>query len=84
MHDSKMTDLSESMLTESSKQVGRSENPDFGEDFPLPFREARTIKKARFRDEELGGDNPKQISYKETLINSSQAMENGFGGGVIE
>lgn len=47
MHDSKMTDLSESMLTESSKQVGRSENPDFGEDFPLLFREARTIKKSQ-------------------------------------
>ena len=42
------------------------------------FRKARTTKKVWFRDEEKDSDNPKQISYKETLVNSSQAMENGI------
>lgn len=72
------------MLTESSEQFGRGDNPNLGEDFPPPFREARTIKKARFRDEEVGADNPKHISYKETLVHSSQATENGSGSGTLD
>ena len=71
-------------MTESYENLKRGENPNFREVFPPPFREARTTKKAQFRDEEEDSDNPKQISYKETLVNSSQAMENGFGGGAVD
>ncbi|KAK9190247.1 hypothetical protein WN943_018849 [Citrus x changshan-huyou] len=67
---------------ESSENLRRGENPIFEGTFPPPFREARTIKKARFRDEDRAGDNPTHVSYKETLVNASQAMEQGFGGGL--
>lgn len=33
------------MLVESSEQFGRGDNPNFGKEFPPPFREARMIKK---------------------------------------
>ncbi|XP_052287236.1 uncharacterized protein LOC127898791 [Citrus sinensis] len=71
-------------MDENSENLGGGENPNFGEAFPPPFREARTTKKARFRDEENGSETTKQVSYKETLVNSSQTMENGFGGGVVD
>lgn len=72
------------LAMKSSEHIGRGENPSFGKDFPPPFREARMIKKARFRDEEVGANNHKQTSYKETLVQSSQAMENGVGSGTLE
>ena len=71
-------------LFESSENIGRGKNPTFGGTFHLPFREARTTKKARFRDEAAAGDQPMQVSYKETLVNSSQAMENGYGDGALD
>ena len=54
----------------SSKKSGRGKNPNSGGIFPPPFRETRTTKKARFRDEEVADDTPVQVSYKETLVNS--------------
>ncbi|KAK9181331.1 hypothetical protein WN944_024468 [Citrus x changshan-huyou] len=71
-------------MQETSENIGRGKNPIFGGTFHPPFREARTTKKARFRDEEVAGDQPMQVSYKETLVNSSQAMENGYGDGALE
>ena len=63
---------------ESSESLGREGNPNSGGIFPPPFREARTIKKARFRDEEHVGDTTTQVSYKETLVNATQEMEQGI------
>ncbi|KAH9782115.1 DUF4283 domain-containing protein [Citrus sinensis] len=71
-------------MNENSENLGGGGNPNFGEAFPLPFREARTTKKARFCDEENDSETTKQVSYKETLVNSSQTMENGFGGGAVD
>lgn len=71
-------------MIESSENLGRGGNPIFGGVFPPPFREARTTKKVRFRDEEVAGDNPMQVLYKETLVNSSQAEENGLGGKAVD
>ena len=71
-------------MIERSENLGRGENPILGGIFPPPFREARTTKKARFRDEEQAGDNLMQVSYKETLVNVSQALEQGFGGRLGE
>ncbi|XP_024035663.1 uncharacterized protein LOC112096450 [Citrus clementina] len=68
----------------NSENLGGGQSPNFGEAFPPPFREARTTKKARFRDEENSSETTKQVSYKETLVNSSQTMENGFGGGAVD
>ncbi|KAK9191139.1 hypothetical protein WN943_019750 [Citrus x changshan-huyou] len=67
---------------ESSENLGHGGNPIFGGTFPPPFREARTTKKARFRDEDHAGVNHAQVSYKETLVNATQAIEQGFGGGL--
>ncbi|XP_015386679.1 uncharacterized protein LOC107177421 [Citrus sinensis] len=69
-------------IIESSKNLGHGENPIFRGIFPPPFREARTTKKARFRDEENAGDNPTQVAYKENLVNVLQALEQGFVGGI--
>ncbi|KAH9769017.1 DUF4283 domain-containing protein [Citrus sinensis] len=71
-------------MHESSENIGRGKNPIFGGTFPPPFREARTTKKARFRDEEGASDHPMQVSYKETLVNSSPAGENGYGDGTLD
>ena len=65
---------------ESSENLGREGNPNSGGNFPPPFREARMNKKARFRDEEHARDTIAQVSYKETLVNAPQVMEQGFGG----
>ncbi|XP_024041874.1 uncharacterized protein LOC127898858 [Citrus sinensis] len=67
---------------ESSENLGREGNPISGGIFPPPFREARMTKKVRFRDEEHAGDPTAQVSYKETLVNATQAMEQGVGGGL--
>ena len=67
---------------ESSEILGRGGNPIFGGTFPQPLREARTTKKARFRDEDQAGVITEQVSYKETLVNMTQAMEHGVGGGI--
>ncbi|KAK9195962.1 hypothetical protein WN943_004090 [Citrus x changshan-huyou] len=69
-------------IIESSKNLGHGENHIFRGIFPPPFREARTTKKARFRDEENVGDNPTQVAYKENLVNVLQALEQGFVGGI--
>ena len=69
-------------MIKSFENLERGENPIFGGIFPPPFREARTTKKARFHDEENAGNNPMQVSYKETLVNASQALEQGFRGGI--
>ena len=58
---------------ESSKIPGRGGNPIFGGTFPPPLREARTIKKARFRNNDQDGAHTAQVSYKETLVNATQA-----------
>ncbi|KAH9743054.1 DUF4283 domain-containing protein [Citrus sinensis] len=67
---------------ESSEKSRRGKNPSAGGIFPPPFRESRTTKKARFRDEEVADDTPVHVSYKETLVNSSRAMETGYDGGA--
>ena len=67
---------------ESSEILGRVGNPTFGGTLPPPPREARTTKKARFRDEDHAGIHSAQVSYKETLVNATQAMEQGVGGGT--
>lgn len=69
---------------ESSEKPGRGKNPNAGGIFPPPFRETRTTKKARFRDEEVADDTPVQVSYKETLVNSSRATETGYEGGTVD
>ncbi|KAH9722319.1 reverse transcriptase domain-containing protein [Citrus sinensis] len=71
-------------MDDNSENLRGDENPNFDGAFPPPFRETRTIKKARFRDEENDSETTKQVSYKETLVNSSQAMENGFRGGEVD
>lgn len=71
-------------MTEPSETLGRRENPNFDGAFPPPFREVRTTKKARFRDETNANCNPQQISYKESLVNSSQAMESGGEEGAAD
>ena len=68
----------------SSAKIGRGKNPIFGDNFPPPFREDRTTKRARFRDEEVAGEHHMRVSYKETLVNSSQARENEYGGGATD
>ncbi|KAH9777844.1 DUF4283 domain-containing protein [Citrus sinensis] len=68
----------------SSEKSGRGKNPSAGGIFPPPFRETRTSKKARFRDEEVADNTPVHVSYKETLVNSSRAMETGYDGGAVE
>ncbi|KAH9783624.1 DUF4283 domain-containing protein [Citrus sinensis] len=69
---------------ESSEKSGRGKNPSAEGIFPPPFRETRTTKKARFRDEEVADDTPVHVSYKETLVNSSRAMETGYDGGAVD
>ncbi|XP_006469095.2 uncharacterized protein LOC102629728 [Citrus sinensis] len=69
---------------ECSEKPGRGKNPSDGGSFPPPFRETRTTKKARFRDEEVANDSPVQGSYKETLVNSSRVTEKGYGGETME
>ncbi|GAY58401.1 hypothetical protein CUMW_186750 [Citrus unshiu] len=71
-------------LMESSEKPGRGKNPNAGGIFPPPFRETRTTKKARFRDEEVADDTPVQVSYKEILVNSSRATETGYEGGTVD
>ena len=71
-------------MIESSKNLGCGGKPTSGGVFLPPFREVRKTKKARFRDEEVAGDNLMQVSYKETLVNSSQAEENGLGGRAVD
>ena len=67
---------------ESSEILGRRGNPIFGGTFPLPLREARTTKTVRFRDEDQASVNTAQVSHKEILVNATQAMEQGVGGGI--
>ncbi|XP_024043093.1 uncharacterized protein LOC112099835 [Citrus clementina] len=67
---------------ESSEKSGSGKNPSTRGIFPPPFRESRTTKKARFRDEEVADDTHVHVSHKETLVNSSRAMEMGYDGGA--